>query len=76
MPAQSKETENPARTFDRLPLAHSIDGVTKVANVGKTSIYAAIKAGELRARKNGRRTLILDDDLREWLRSLPILTAA
>lgn len=76
MPAQSKETENPARTFNRPPLAHTIDGVTHATYIGKTSIYAAIKAGELKARKNGRRTLILDHDLRKWLRSLPTLTAA
>jgi excisionase family DNA binding protein len=44
-----------------------------LAGVGRTSIYAAIGEGELRARKHGRRTIVLRDDLRRWLESLPAL---
>jgi hypothetical protein len=36
-------------------------------------LYVAIGRGALRARKCGSRTLILDADLRRYLRSLPRL---
>jgi hypothetical protein len=37
-------------------------------------LYVAISHGLLRARKCGARTLILDEDLRRFMRSLPRLT--
>jgi excisionase family DNA binding protein len=43
---------------------------------GRPKIFAEIKAGNLKARKLGRRTLILDSDVREWLASLPIREVA
>ena len=54
------------------PLAYSIAQACEVANIGRTSIYEAINSGELIARKNGRRTVILSDDLRRWLQSLRV----
>ena len=60
----------------RKPLAHTIDDITLSAKCGRTTIYAAIKSGGLRARKIGRRTIILDEDLRSWLASLPMREVA
>ena len=58
----------------RNPLVHSIAEVCEVTDTGRTALYEAIQSGALRAVKRGRRTLILDDDLRRWVQSLPPIT--
>lgn len=53
------------------PIARGPDDSARVAGCGRTLIFEAIRKGKLKARKRGRKTLILDDDLRAWLASLP-----
>jgi excisionase family DNA binding protein len=49
----------------------SIAEACAIAKAGRTAIYEAIKEGALTARKRGRKTLILPDDLRRWVESHP-----
>jgi excisionase family DNA binding protein len=51
--------------------AHSLDEVCALTGLGRDSIYSAIRDGHLVARKFGRRTIITDDDLRQFLAELP-----
>jgi excisionase family DNA binding protein len=51
--------------------AHTIAETCALTGLGRDSIYSAIRDGHLVARKFGRRTLITDDDLRQFLAGLP-----
>ena len=52
----------------------SISEACAMAGIGRTKIYQAITDGSLKARKCGKRTLILRDELRHFLASLPSAT--
>jgi excisionase family DNA binding protein len=56
-----------------VPLVHTIPEACSGAKIGRTALYEAIRSGALRAVKRGKRTLILDEDLRQWVHSLPPL---
>jgi excisionase family DNA binding protein len=51
--------------------AHSVAETCALTGLGRDAVYAAIRDGYLVARKLGRRTLITDDDLRQFLAALP-----
>jgi hypothetical protein len=48
-------------------LAYTIKEAVSLTGLGRTSLYLAIRLGELRVVKKGARTIILDRDLRRWL---------
>ena len=52
-------------------LAYTIDQATEAGAGGRTKIYEAIAAGKLRAKKRGKRTIILAPHLAEYLENLP-----
>jgi excisionase family DNA binding protein len=54
---------------DRLAL--SVAEACRALGIGRTSLYALLRAGQLEARKVGRRTLIPAESLRSLLTSLP-----
>jgi excisionase family DNA binding protein len=51
--------------------AHSIAETCALTGLGRDTVYSAIRDGRLVARKLGRRTIIIDDDLRQFLAGLP-----
>ncbi|MER2265195.1 helix-turn-helix domain-containing protein [Methylobacterium oxalidis] len=53
------------------PLALGIVEAARAAGIGRSTVFEEINAGRLKARKAGRRTLILRDDLAAWLAALP-----
>lgn len=54
-------------------MGFSINDAVLASGLGRDMIYGAIRDGRLKARKVGRRTLILRADLEAYLSSLPEL---
>lgn len=57
-------------------IALTIAEAAQAARVSRSEIYRAFQRGDLRAKKQGRRTLILRDELVRYLSALPNLQAA
>jgi hypothetical protein len=56
------------------PIAFPLSRATLVSGLSRSEIYRRLAAGDLRAVKAGKRTLILADSLRAYLDSLPAAT--
>lgn len=52
-------------------LSLSIEEVRAASGLGRTKLYQLINSGELKARKIGKRTVVLRDDLETFLKNLP-----
>ena len=62
-----------AQNIPEKKFAYSVEDAAIVADLSRTALYAAIQRGELIARKNGRRTVVLADDLKLYLQQLPVI---
>lgn len=51
-------------------LSFSIEEACKVTGLGRTKLYEAINKGLLPAKKYGKRTIILKEDIEEFLANL------
>jgi len=67
----SRTTNMPQNTTETGRRAHSIAETCALTGLGRDTVYTAIRDGRLVARKLGRRTIIIDDDLRQFLAGLP-----
>lgn len=56
----------------RCVLAYPVGDAPAIAGVSRTRVFAAIRDGEMIARKAGRRTIIEAHELQRWIRSLPM----
>ena len=55
-------------------LALSPEEASALSGVGVTAIREAAACGALKARKHGTRTLVLLEDLKVWLQTMPPVT--
>jgi hypothetical protein len=56
-------------------LAYSINGFAERADISRSSVYAEIRAGKLKAKRRGCRTIITAEAAREYFNSLPDVPA-
>jgi excisionase family DNA binding protein len=70
-PADADGTGNDAGSPPTATRAFSINEFCRAYGIGRTTAYAEIAAGRLRAVKAGGRTLIAADAAETWLASLP-----
>lgn len=52
-------------------VAVTVPEAVQISGIGRTTLYEIFKSGKLKPRKQGKRTLIILDELEDYLRSLP-----
>jgi hypothetical protein len=55
------------------PIAHKIVQAAAVSGRPRTRIFGAIKNKELTAHKDGKATIVFDDELRRWMKTFPTI---
>jgi excisionase family DNA binding protein len=58
------------RTFGLVRAAYGVDQVLELLSIGRTSLYAAVRRGELKPVKFGKKTLFYASDLAAFLMRL------
>lgn len=64
------------RAFGLVKAAYAVSETADLLSLGRTSLYAAVKRGELKPVKFGRKTLFYAADLAEFLTRLRRLSVA
>jgi hypothetical protein len=54
------------------PIALAIEDAPQAVGVSRTRIFQAIRDNEITARKAGRSTIVEIDELKRWVKSLPV----
>jgi hypothetical protein len=57
-------------------LAVSVPEAVEMTGIGRSSLYTLFREGKITRRKQGKRSLILVDELRRYVESLPTAPAA
>jgi hypothetical protein len=52
---------------------YTVNGFLADFGMGRTRFYELVATGEIKVRKNGNRTIIIGDDAKAWLDSLPVV---
>lgn len=55
-----------------MPIALSVRDAMKATSLGRTKLYHEMKLGRIAARKIGRKTVFLIDEVERYLASLPV----
>ena len=53
----------------------TINGAVQASGIARSKLYELIASGQIDARKQGRRTLVIADSLRRHIEALPPITA-
>jgi excisionase family DNA binding protein len=66
---QQINTTNPApgNPFGLQKAAYTVDETIEVLSIGRTSLYALVKRGEIKPVKLGKKTLFLSPDITRFL---------
>jgi hypothetical protein len=69
--AASAAKVTPPNPQPKPPVAYSIPEAARAASIGTTKLRNEIRAGRLRARKLGKRSIVTANDLENWAAALP-----
>ena len=69
--AATTPKSTPANPQPKPPVAYSIPEAARAASIGTTKLRNEIRAGRLRARKLGKRSIVTANDLENWAAALP-----
>ncbi|NNU70376.1 helix-turn-helix domain-containing protein [Rhizobium sp. WYCCWR 11152] len=52
-------------------IAVTVPEAVQISGIGRTNLYKLFKDGSLKPRKAGNRTLVIVEELKDYLRNLP-----